>query len=363
MDINYTMIGAGNTGGSAVLYNIMNRLADRGHQVTVTLPRGEIDMISPNISQFVPNRLEALTLFCADATAYFFRKYLNKETYIDSNNVQSTLERYTPECDINVATHCLTANPVFQSGKGIPFYHMQSYEPAFFTDQHYRDIAKDSYSLPLSKIANSIWLRDKIKDNFGEEVPIINPGIDHNIFHPSNDETCNWGKKRVVSYGSNWKLKGFKDAIEAMKIIFKKCADVEWVVYGLHPMKYYSKDAPYKFIQGIFNEELAKLYSSSDVVFSSSQLESFPLPPIEAMACGTPVVTTRCGTEDYGVHEVNCLVVPPEKPELMAESILRILEDIDLADSLRENGLRTAKKFTWDNTVDKVEALFKEALK
>ncbi len=80
------------------------------------------------------------------------------------------------------------------------------------------------------------------------------------------------------------------------------------------------------------------------------------------MACGTPVVTTRYGTEDYCFHEVNSLVVPPEDPESMAKAIFRILTDENLAEELRKNGLRTAKELTWDKTAENVEKIFRQGL-
>ena len=189
----------------------------------------------------------------------------------------------------------------------------------------------------------------------------MHPGIDQDIFRPRKS-TKERAKRRIVCYGSNTAWKGFSDAIEAMKTVFKQHRDVEWIVYGLSPLKERSAEAPYAFIRGVFNERLAELYSSADVVFCPSWYESFPLPPMEAMACGVPVATTRYGTEDFCFHEQNCLVVPPKEPKLMAEAILRLLEDRKLADGLSENGLKTAKQFTWDNTVDKVEALFKQRL-
>ena len=97
------------------------------------------------------------------------------------------------------------------------------------------------------------------------------------------------------------------------------------------------------------------LYSECDVVISASWYESFPLPPIEAMACGIPVVTTQYGIEDYAFDNINALVVPPRDPQSMADAILRLLDDNNLGLRLSEEGIKTAKKFTWENTVDKIE--------
>lgn len=366
MKINYTMMGAGRTGGAIVLYNIINRLAERGHQVTVTLPRkprGNIDWLSPKVELTAPRDFGTRFSYLTFAGINLLLERITKEDfYLGIYRTLDVLEKIMPECDINVATFCFTAFPIFRSGKGTPFYHMQHYEELLFTDPHQKALARETYYLPLNKIANSLWLKGQIKEKFGEDVPVVNPGINLDTFRPRKSKETKNSKKRIVCYGSHVAWKGFGDAVEAMKIVFKKRKDVEWLVFGLSPSKKHNSEAPYTFIQGIFNEKLAELYSSADVVFCPSWYESFPLPPIEAMACGAPVVTTRYGTEDYCFHEDNCLVVPPKEPKLMAEAILRLLEDRNLANRLRENGLKTAKEFTWDKTVDKVETLFRQAL-
>jgi len=365
MKVNYTLLSDAKSGGSIVLYKIMNGLVERGHQVTVTLPgkpTGGIKWLSPKIELITPGDLRTRVNHLAIMGLHAVLKRVTKESlYTAIYRTSDELERAMPECDINVATYCLTAFPVFRSGKGIPFYHMQSYEPFFFSDPHVVKLAEESYYLPLNKIANSVWLRNQIKERFGEDIPIVNPGIDLSIFRRRRRQRRGL-KKRVICYGSSSSMKAFPEAIEAMKIVFKERKDIEWVVFGLSPLKEHTNEAPYTFIQGIGHEELAELYSTADAVFCPSWYESFPLPPLEAMACGAPVVTTRYGTEDYCFHEENCLVVPPREPELMAEAILRLLEDRNLADKLSENGLKTAQGFTWDKTVDKIDALFRQKL-
>lgn len=361
MKINYTMLSPGKTGGPIVLANIINRLSERGHQVSVTMPRGRFDLLSKEITQITPvNLSNKFSFFIARTISAFSRHALKKEIFLNLYRELDLIEEITPECDINVATYHLTAFPVFRSKKGIQFYHMQHYEVFFSSEPHRRALAEETYYLPLKKIANSIWLKSQIKKLVGEDVPIVNPGIDHNVFKPRANKIRNI--KRVVCYGDNREWKGFQDVLEAMKLVFRKRKDVEWIVFGLSPLKYQSPEAPYQFIEGIFNEKLAELYSSAHVVICPSWYESFPLPPLEAMACGTPLVTTRIGTEDYCSHEVNSLVVPARDPKVMAEAILKLLEEENMALRFIQKGLETAQQFTWEQAVGKVERLFKSAL-
>ena len=125
----------------------------------------------------------------------------------------------------------------------------------------------------------------------------------------------------------------------------------------------YKSDVPYKFVESPSDDELAGLYSSADIMICPSWYESFPLFPLEAMACRAPVVTTPYGTEDYAFHEENSLVVPPKDPKALADGVLRLLEDDDMRENFGKEGPETAKQFTWDKTVDDVEKLFKDALR
>jgi len=147
-----------------------------------------------------------------------------------------------------------------------------------------------------------------------------------------------------------------------MKIVMSKVKNVEFIVYGGAKPRYPDL-VPYNFLQSPSDGQLAELYSSADVVVTSSWYESFPLPPIEAMACGAPVVTTQYGTEDYAFNEQNALVVPPRDPSALANAIERLLREDCLREQFKREGPKTAKLFTWNKTVDQVEKIFKNSLK
>jgi Glycosyltransferase len=120
----------------------------------------------------------------------------------------------------------------------------------------------------------------------------------------------------------------------------------------------------YTFFESPSDDKLAELYSSSDLFVFASHIEGYGLPPLEAMACGTPVVTTDCrGVRDFVVDGENAILVPPKEPEVLAESILKAYNDVDLTEKLKENGLETAKNLTWSRVVDVFERAFIEALK
>jgi len=166
----------------------------------------------------------------------------------------------------------------------------------------------------------------------------------------------------VLCFARQDKWKGFPEALQAMQTVMGKREDVEFFAYGTNQPTYES-NVPYTFVKYPSDEDLAKLYSSADIVICPSWYESFPLYPIEAMACGAPIITTPYGTEDFAFDEDNALIVPPRKPEILADAVLRLLDDEGLRERFRKEGPVTAKQFTWDKTTDSFEMFFKKALK
>lgn len=105
-------------------------------------------------------------------------------------------------------------------------------------------------------------------------------------------------------------------------------------------------------------EELPDAYRASDVmVFPSVWPEPFGLVPIEAMACGVPVVATGVGgSAEFLVDGANCLLYPPQDHEALAAAIRRVAADDALRHRLVEGGLRTAAELDVERLADVMEA-------
>ncbi|HET6793774.1 MAG TPA: glycosyltransferase family 4 protein [Acidimicrobiales bacterium] len=102
---------------------------------------------------------------------------------------------------------------------------------------------------------------------------------------------------------------------------------------------------------------LAAHYRSSDAfLFPSRWDEPFGLVPVEAMACGTPVVATGTGgSTEFLRHEGNCLLVPREDPGRLAEAVSALAADPGLRRKLAAGGRRTAAALTVDALADCLE--------
>ena len=115
--------------------------------------------------------------------------------------------------------------------------------------------------------------------------------------------------------------------------------------------------------EGQINDTVAmiKLYQNAAALVFPSFYEASPLPPIEAMSCGCPVVASdipslreRCGnTAEY---------CRPESPESIATAIAAILSDAQFAEHLRQNGLARAAEFSWERCARETLAVFRNVL-
>ena len=108
-------------------------------------------------------------------------------------------------------------------------------------------------------------------------------------------------------------------------------------------------------------EDLPALYNGADLFLFPSLYEGFGLPVLEAMACGTPVVTSNVSSLPEVAGEA-AILVDPYDVKAIAEAMRQVLEDPELAAELREKGLERASQFTWERTARETIAVYEKVL-
>jgi len=116
-----------------------------------------------------------------------------------------------------------------------------------------------------------------------------------------------------------------------------------------------------QYLGRVPRHQLVQLMQAATLFVYPSLYEGFGLPPAEAMACGTPVVTSNRSSLPEVVGETG-LLVDPEDTEALASAIQRLLDEPDLAADLGEQGLHRSTRFTWQRAAEAMESLFVEAL-
>ncbi len=114
-----------------------------------------------------------------------------------------------------------------------------------------------------------------------------------------------------------------------------------------------------RFLGYLPEETLAVMYRLAGVFVFPSLYEGFGLPPLEAMASGTPVVTSNVSSLPEVAGDA-AILVDPHDPHAIADGIYRLLTDEQLRRDLRLKGLARARQFSWEESVRRVRAIYRE---
>lgn len=109
------------------------------------------------------------------------------------------------------------------------------------------------------------------------------------------------------------------------------------------------------------DEDLPKLYSAAAMMVYPSIYEGFGLPPLEAMACGTPVISSNAASLPEVVGAAG-ITVDPYDVEVLFLSMKEVLEDTTLATRLSQQGLAQAQQFSWEKTAADTVEVYKKVL-
>lgn len=356
MKITFILPNIGTSGGTKAVFEFANHLHDRGHGVSVVYPL--IPMRSGTKWYNIKNLVGR-----ARGTMGRIKRATNLDWFDLRTNLIRTptlAGRYIPDADIVVATWWATAYYVkrYSNSKGEKFYLAQHYEIWGGPEEE----VNNSYKLGLRIIVNSTWLKNILKDKLNVEVEALIPHApDLEQFYPEDRERTNDTIKIMMPYRRE-KWKGVEDGIRAFEIVKEKYQKVKLVMFG--PPKGGNVPQYAEFHEWPVKDELRELYNSCDIFVFPSLKEGFGMPPMEAMVCKCAVATTNIGAvPDYTIPGDTALVSPPKAPELLAENIVKLVENDDLRKRISEAGYNhIISNFSWDKATDALEQSFSKAL-
>lgn len=182
-------------------------------------------------------------------------------------------------------------------------------------------------------------------------------------FRPESNELISYFKKKnnlgryLLYIGNRKPHKNLTRLVKAYSLLLKEKPDLQLVVCGqrfkeldeVDSLKYNLKLPNLIELSNINDAELLCLYSGAEAFVFPSLYEGFGLPPLEAMACGTPVVVSNTSSLPEVVGDAG-IYVNPYNVEDIANGIYKVLTDRNLQNDLSNKGLERAKHFTWENT-------------
>lgn len=114
-----------------------------------------------------------------------------------------------------------------------------------------------------------------------------------------------------------------------------------------------------RFLGRVSEQELLTLYSLADVFAFPSFFEGFGIPPLEAFACGTPVITSNTSSLPEVAGDA-ALLIDPHDPQSIAEAIVRILSNESLRADMIRKGYAQAQHYTWEKAAQKMLSIYQQ---
>lgn len=175
-------------------------------------------------------------------------------------------------------------------------------------------------------------------------------------------------KKRYVLFvGASSKRKNLRALFDAWMIIRDQHKDVELIIAGPSGLAFSGKsnggnpDDNVRSIGPIPDSDLVNLYSGAECFVYPSLYEGFGIPPLEAMACGTPVIASNTTAMPLVLKDAAILVNPHSIDEI-ASSIHLILSDENLRQEMVSRGIRLASQYTWEKTASLTQHVLDQSI-
>ncbi|HBE73253.1 MAG TPA: hypothetical protein DDW31_04060 [candidate division Zixibacteria bacterium] len=243
------------------------------------------------------------------------------------------------------------------------FNYIQSDEYAIMEQGHLRGrpLLLGLYSRLMSRSLVSPGIRCLFNSEFslraftsrhpgrGDPGAIIHPGVDATVFRPALHRDGR-APLTIASLARPHALKGLDVLLRAYRDLPAETrAMARWRLITTDDLQKCGVPGSFEIIRPQNDTELAGLLQQADIFLSTSLWEGFGLPALEAMACGCAVVTSRNGgCDEYAVHGRNCLTYPPGDPAALAGHVQNLLGDSALRSRLAAEGVRTARRFSWE---------------
>lgn len=320
----YVTEGTGLWGGHRVIFEDLNRLAEGGHDVT---------------------------LFTLEAPPDWFDLRAPVRTFGTYAELEQSL---APLPAIKVATWWRTAPVVWRASvrQGVPVYFVQDIETSYYPDSEAaRHEVLAGYREEFRFLTTSGWNRQRLEE-MGHDATVIPPALDSKRLQTGGRRER---ERAVLAFARADPLKRFDLTVAAWQALSEPRPEL-WLV-GSDP-----RLAPpgARYLGQPSDADVIDLMGRCAVFVQTSAHEGFGLPGLEAMAAGAALVCTDAhGNRDYCTDGVNCLM-PAPKPDEIAASIQRLIEDPALRGRLGEAARETALRYAPEHRHRALEDFFAE---
>ena len=245
-------------------------------------------------------------------------------------------------------------------------------ERSFIWKENMKGLKKADIIITISKFSKDEIVKHL---NYPEDrIKIVYPAVDHSVYYEKRDKKILGeynisNEEKVILYvGSETPRMNVPFLIKAFSKLKKKIPNIKLVKIG-ESQSYGARENILKLIKDlnlqddviftgyIPEEELPLWYNASDVLVYPCEYAGFGLPPLEAMACGTPVVTSNTTSLPEVVGDAG-IMIEPHDIDSLAINLYDLLTQDDLRNDLIRKGLKRSQIFNWDRAANETYDIY-----
>jgi glycosyltransferase involved in cell wall biosynthesis len=198
--------------------------------------------------------------------------------------------------------------------------------------------------------------------------PIFQPLTQEQIESFRTQQRLNPDTICLLNVGSNHPRKNIKTILQVIQILKQQGLSIKFWKAGADftvEQKKFIKDhqlqSEIEYLGKPDKSTLVKIYNSANALIAPSFHEGFGITLLEAMACGTPVITANVSAMPEVIGDAGILI-NPNNPQEIADEILLLCKDTLYYQTIREKSLKRAKFFTWEKTAEQVANVYEQLI-
>jgi len=332
MKIVYVVESLEVSGGVKVIIEHAEGLSQRGHEVSIVTRDARHPWIDVRVPVTEVRRFDASTI---------------------------------PPADVHVATWFPTVVPAVRARLAPKIFHFsQGWEAIYPNTAHRRDEIDEAYRQPVPKLLISAHLQTLFEGRYPGPYHVLPQAIRPEDYRPSGPEPSGARHPATIGIVGPFEAanKGIPVALAAVGRLWASGRKVRLHRASQVPLTHAERALlPCDLYRhGASVTEMVGFYRGLDVLIHPSfEAEGFPLPPLEAMASGVPIVLTDIPSYEPIPRDAAVFVPPGDDAAMAAEAAL-LLDDESLWRARRRRGLEAAATFTLAPVLDRLESIFRE---
>lgn len=208
------------------------------------------------------------------------------------------------------------------------------------------------------------------------KISIVYPAVDHDIYYVKRDREII--KKlgvldthKVILYvGSEQPRKNVPFLLKAISKLKKRIPEIKLLKIGnsqvpgareklFELIETLGLQEEVIFVGYVSENDITKYYNAADLFVYPSLYEGFGMPPLEAMACGTPVVTSNVTSLPEVVAD-SAITIDPHDIDAFVDAMYNVLTDEKLRETMISKGLKRAQLFNWERSAEEMRRIYEQ---